>query len=479
MEKRLRWLDLILINVFWLGINFRNSTIGSIFTPYLLAAFVAEDMRNTSLGAIRTSGLVIAMLVQPAMGLLSDRSMARFGRRRPFILVGVLLDLLFLTLVAFAWDFWALLAATLLIQFSGNTSHGALQGLIPDLVPPHQRGLAAGVKGVMELVPLILVALTVANLVGGGQFRLAVLVTGLILLAAMLVTVLLVKEEPLQTRPDARLAPILLRVLGMLAGIAAGAAAGLVAGGLLGGAAWLVTRLLSTAELARAVGVGVGGPVAMIVAVAAGVWAGTSATLGWAAVRDNRPFVWWVINRLFFYSAITSIQVFAQFFIMFTFHIEREAAARLTGQLVAAVGVATLLTALPGGWLGDRFGHRRMAGLAGVTATVGTLLVLGMIWWPQTWLMYSAGVVLGLAVGLFTATNWALGTQLVPQEQAGRYLGISNLAGAGAGMIGAGIGGPVADLLNAYAPGVGYFTIFAAYAVLFALSSLSLRGVRR
>jgi len=74
--------------------------------------------------------------------------------------------------------------------------------------------------------------------------------------------------------------------------------------------------------------------------------------------------------------------------------------------------------------------------------------------------------------------NWAMGTSLVPTTEAGRFLGISNLAGAGAGMIGAGIGGPVADYLNLTTPGLGYFAIFAAYAVLFALSVVSLRFIR-
>lgn len=74
--------------------------------------------------------------------------------------------------------------------------------------------------------------------------------------------------------------------------------------------------------------------------------------------------------------------------------------------------------------------------------------------------------------------NWALGTELVPADEAGRYLGVSNLAGAGAGMIGKGIGGPVADALNQYAPGLGYFAIFAGYGLLFALSAASLVWVR-
>jgi MFS family permease len=162
---------------------------------------------------------------------------------------------------------------------------------------------------------------------------------------------------------------------------------------------------------------------------------------------------------------------------MTTFLVNREDATRMAGQLITAVGLATMLTALPGGWLGDRFGHRRMVALSGVLGVLGTLLILGNIWAPNMALLYTSGVILGLATGLFTSTNWALGTSLVPKEQAGRYLGVSNLAGAGAGIVGTGIGGPVADTLNAIAPGMGYFSLFGTYAVLFALSIVSLRWV--
>jgi MFS family permease len=105
-------------------------------------------------------------------------------------------------------------------------------------------------------------------------------------------------------------------------------------------------------------------------------------------------------------------------------------------------------------------------------------LLLGTVWLADMNLIYLAGSILGLATGLFVTVNWALGTRLVPAAEAGRYLGVSNLAGAGAGMIGSGIGGPLADLLNASLPGLGYFTIFSGYLVLFLLSSLSLRGVQ-
>ncbi|HOG48121.1 MAG TPA: hypothetical protein PLB78_15955, partial [Anaerolineae bacterium] len=61
------------------------------------------------------------------------------------------------------------------------------------------------------------------------------------------------------------------------------------------------------------------------------------------------------------------------------------------------------------------------------------------------------GGVLGLSIGVFLSANWALLTDQVPQEESGRYLGISNLATAGAGAV-AGIGGFVMDTFNAQAP---------------------------
>ena len=67
---------------------------------------------------------------------------------------------------------------------------------------------------------------------------------------------------------------------------------------------------------------------------------------------------------------------------------------------------------------------------------------------PSLPVIYLGGVIIGIATGLFFASNWALGTVLVPKEEAGRYLGISNLAGAGAGAVGAYIGGPIADYFH-------------------------------
>ena len=474
--KRLRWYDYLTINLFWLGLNIRNNALGSFFMPYLVNIFAPEMIKNTALGAMRSAGLVIAMLVQPAAGLLSDRSTSRFGRRRPYILVGAIFDCLFLAAIALSWNYWALLISVLMIQFSSNISHGPLQGLIPDLVPDDQRGRASAFKAVMELLPLILVSLTIGKMVGAGHLDGAIFVTGASLLVVTLITVIFVKETPLQEKPSTPFWPPMVRVLGMLGGIILGGLAGLAGGAVFGGLAGLVTFVFAEKAVALSVGVGVGGAVSMAVAVVAGVWAGCLGTLGKQA-REQSSFVWWIANRLMFLAAATSLQGSILFFVQYAFMLTNEGAASLTANLTMVIGVFILLTALVSGWISDQIGRKRLVSISGIVAATGNVLLLVTIWVPNLVIVYTAGTIIGVATGLFMTANWALGTDLVPPGEAGRYLGISNLAGAGAGIIGAGIGGLVADYINHYFMGLGYFAVFAAYALLFALSSITLIGM--
>ena len=143
------------------------------------------------------------------------------------------------------------------------------------------------------------------------------------------------------------------------------------------------------------------------------------------------------------------------------------------------VGILILLSALPSGWLSDRFGQKPLVAISGLMGAIGTLI---LILTTNLTIIYVGGCIIGAATGLFFTSNWALGTKLVPKTEAGRYLGISNLAGAGAGAVGAYIGGPIADLFTVRVPevpGLGYVVLFAIYGFLFILSILALLGVRK
>jgi MFS family permease len=77
------------------------------------------------------------------------------------------------------------------------------------------------------------------------------------------------------------------------------------------------------------------------------------------------------------------------------------------------------------------------------------------------------GGVIGAGAGIFLSANWALATDLIPQEETGKYLGLTNLATAGSGAVGR-LAGPPIDGVNALRPGA-----YLGYPTLFVLASLS------
>ncbi|MBC8249216.1 MAG: MFS transporter [Anaerolineales bacterium] len=463
--KKLRWFDYITINIYWLGLSMASGSLTPIILPYLVGLFVPEEVKGTALGTLRSAGLAIAILVQPAAGLLSDRSMLRWGRRRPYIFLGTVLNLVFLTLMGLAGNYWFLFASVLLLQFSSNIGHGALQGLIPDLVPEEQRGRASGVKAIMELAPIIITAFTTARLIGAGEVWAALLLVMAFFLVTMLITVFFVHEEPLIEEVKEPLSPQLVRIA-LLTIIF------VVVTTVAGGAVGLVGRLSRGMGVAQLVAVGLAGLAAMAGAIILGVWWSARVGIGEGA-RQYPSFTWWVVNRLLWLAAAGSIQGFALYFLQDVLLVPNAPVA--VGNLMMVVGIFTLLAALPSGWLADRFGRKPLVALAGVVGALGTFLLFIS---HDMAMVTVCGTIIGLSAGVFMTTNWALGTDLVPPAEAGRYLGVSNLAGAGAGIVGAGIGGPMADFFNAYQKGLGYLVIFAIYGVLFLLSAVTLLKVR-
>ena len=485
MKPTLRWHDHITLNIYWLGINVASGSITPVILPYLVALFVPPELKNTYLANIRVVGLAVAMLVQPMAGMLSDRSTSRWGRRRPFIFSGALLNVVFLLIIGAsplflgsALDgavqpalgvgaaYLVLLIGIVLLQISSNLGHGALQGLIPDLVPEDQRGRSSGVKAVMELLPVFLV-LVIGPLVDSGRLGVAIGIVMGTFLITMLITVLFVHEEPLKQKPAGAIGNRMFR-------LAALTTIFVVVTRL---AVWFVGyagRALSGAgvpEATQIILVGLAGLVGMAGSIIVGVYLGARVGLGEQAAQQ-RSFIWWVINRLLFLAAVGSIQGFAQYFLADVLHLPN--AATMTTVLLAVVALFLLPSALYGGRLSDRIGRKRLVAYAGLIAAAGTFLLLFSRNVPM---VIVSGCIIGLGTGTFYAANWALGTDLVPKEEAGRYLGISNLAGAGAGIVGAGIGGPMADFFNALQPGLGYLVIFAIYAALFLLSVATLTRV--
>lgn len=477
-DRKFKWYDSLTINIYYLALTMLSQTLVPLVLPLLVQDFVGEAQKASYIGIIRLWGLMVALLAQAFWGMLSDRSTSRWGRRRPFILGGTLGDFIFIIGIGLTaglsglTGFWVLFVCYLLLQLCTNAAHGATQGLIPDLVPESLRGRFSGIKAIFEVpLPVILVSFTVASFIKGGNLWLG-LFTLMAFMAVSTVLTMLVREEPLRETPPPLNWEPFVRLLAMTAGFT------LVILGL-----GMLTRWIGAAiagiqsVLSLSLVMGVAGLLAMALAVALGVWFSVRICIGAEEQRNYRSFTWWVINRLAFLVPAFSLSGFALYFLQGRLGLSAEAATGPAAQMMMFVGVFVLLSALPSGWLSDKFGRKRMVALSGLVGGLGTLVLLLA---PNLTVIYIGACIIGLATGVFYTVNWALGTSLVPDREAGRFLGISNLAGAGAGAIGTYIGGPIADFFTVNVPqmpGLGYIIVFAIYGVLFLLSMIPLSKV--
>src|SRR5205823_2220492 len=147
---------------------------------------------GTTLFLLTVGGAVVAMLVQPTVGSISDYTISRWGRRKPYIFIGSCLDIVFLYAIATSDALVAIAAFTMLLQFSSNFAQGPFQGYVPDLVPAKQVGTASGLMGLMLTLGTI-AGVGIAT-VGGVHNPLATVALGVVEAATMVVLVTTVNE---------------------------------------------------------------------------------------------------------------------------------------------------------------------------------------------------------------------------------------------------------------------------------------------
>lgn len=191
------------------------------------------------------------------------------------------------------------------------------------------------------------------------------------------------------------------------------------------------------------------------------------------AQARHSAYLWLLAARLLMLTAITPVQGFAQYYVQDVLRVPNPAAA--TGQLAAAIGLSVLIAAYPAGILADRWGAWPLNVASGLLAGFG---IAGMVLAQTLGQVLALASAVGLAMGVFVSANWALATRLAPEEAGGRYLGLSNLATAGAGMLGR-LAGPMIDAVNLVRPNAGYLALFATCSLLMWMGTALLFQVRR
>ena len=187
--------QLIDLSLYWLGLSSIFAGLTAILAGRLeFTGLVGPGEAGRALFWTTIGGAAIAVLVQPTIGSISDYTTSRWGRRKPYILIGSILDVVFLVGIAMSNNLIAIAAFVTLLQFSSNFAQGPFQGYVPDLVPAKQVGLASALVGIFQILGNVTGFAIGAIAIATRQYELGLIALGVVELTTMLIVFFRVHE---------------------------------------------------------------------------------------------------------------------------------------------------------------------------------------------------------------------------------------------------------------------------------------------
>jgi MFS family permease len=489
--KKISYLRMFIMSLLGFALTFSSNIQDPPLMTFKVRQLVSPNLDNTALGILGFVGLLVAMVVQPIVGVFSDRAKTRLGRRLPFIIGGALLIAVSLFLLASAPTLWVLLLGVILIQFSSNLLQGPWQALIPDLVPESQRGKASSLKAVMDIIALVVGGMVAGMILGkSGIARwgntavyIAVAVPTVVFFLFVIITAIWAREKE-ESVPASAPSRTVGQALAEAFTVDTGSepASGKRSSGRIvfwGAFAVLVASLavylagfLTVLEKIKA---GVKNPSLPLYSYVAGMVTILSLlaiiVFIFANMRSNRMFRFWFANRILFWGAFIAINSFLINYMMDVIGMTQADAQTFYGHLKMILGGALIVLALVAGWLSDKFGRKPIMLIAGLVSFAGAFTLLFV---RNLTLISIAGAIVGMGIGAFLTASWALATDIVPPGEAARYMGIANIAtciGSGVARL---LGGVLIDPINKIlgSSSSGYLLLYSLAAACFLASAL-------
>ncbi|MGH7765594.1 MAG: MFS transporter [Candidatus Dormibacteraceae bacterium] len=430
--RRLGHLDFALLSVYWVAIGYLWTSLGGLIIPDLVLQLVGRANEGVALAVLEGIGSLMAVIWQPVMGAVSDRARTPWGRRRPFIVVGTAGDVIFLVGLAMSGTFGLVLIFYFLLQTASNTAQGPYQGLLPDVVPEDQRGSASGYYGISNVVGLL------AGTVGAGFIlqhagrTVAILSIAVLLIITMLPTVLLIPDRAEPTH-------------GQFTSVRAAVAA-------------------TFAEPLR-----------------------------------HRAFLWLMASRLLILMGLVGVQSFVFFYFNNVFFSgDRSATITASYTLLGLVIVGAFAVSLPAARASDHFGRRPLILVGGLLGAAGMLMLMfsHYVLLPTQLVQPLAhalkvpdlaaqatlvGILIGIGYGLFFSVDWAFIQDVIPHDEAGLFMGFSNIATAGSGVIARLVGGLLLQHFNS-GPSIlglpgGFPVIFSVFGIWLVIGAVAILKV--
>jgi MFS family permease len=426
-------IDQMNLNAFWIANNFHWQALLAIVIPSMVVKFLGNADKDINLALVVIWGTIVAIIVNPLVGALSDYATFRMGRRRPFLIIGTLFNVIPLIIFAFApsWFSSTALLITfsilfLFLQLTNNFANAPWGAIIADNVPPNQRGLTSGFAGLFTLLGTVLGAI-VAGLIVNKNDTLPIyrheivqifLLVAVVQIIFVIYTVLTVKETPLPITAKFELRPAIKRFLFHPA--------------------------------------------------------------------DYPDLSWVLLARLLIMLGIWMVFYFLQYYfddvlggpgvktILFGSAFSGE---KFNGTLFQPVLLlAALPTSMIAGWMSDHYGRKRFVYLSGAVMSIVCLIFIIA---PSQGLILLGAAFFGISYGAYSSVDWALTCDVLPPtDEAGKFLGIWTAMGIIPQAIGIVLGALILQALRGLPSHLGYKVLFVSTILFFALGTVIIKGVK-
>lgn len=372
-----------------------------------------EAMQANKLSWLLGTGALLSMVTQLVFGALSDNTRSRWGRRKPFLVIGTVLASVGVFAFPYAQNYAQLFAVFLWIQVFLNVASGPYSALIPDLIPFEYHGKASAFMGFFSLV----------GRTGG-------MVAGAI---------------ALQQKGDIGLNALTISFLVLLNGL------------------MLTTALMTHEDPTSSVS-------------STGSFAHTLTGIFRVDLRGHSSFVWVLVSRFVINTGVYTILPFLLYYLMSGYGLTKNDALKQLVVIALLVNIMGLIATFPAGLASDRTSKKNVIYVTCALCVIGGL---GFVFSQSIVFALLAAGIFGLGYGAFSAVDWALVCNVLPEGEPAKYMGLWSCADTVPQIVAPFLGSAVATWTIAhYNASVGYRAVMFTAIVWFVLGTFFIRFVK-